>query len=104
MLIKYGCAEHAANRTHDLSGLVAFFVVYNFITTRVVNVFENNSEVIVEEEEEQEEEEEEKKKRRRNRSVERFGSPSCLAAGAVPVHVARMLVQTLVYRCYFGFA
>jgi hypothetical protein len=33
------------NRTHDLSGMAALFVVFNFITGRIVNVYDNSSEV-----------------------------------------------------------
>jgi hypothetical protein len=33
----------AGNRTHDLSGMMAFFVVFDFVDGQIVNVLENNS-------------------------------------------------------------
>lgn len=42
-LIKYGSREHVASKPSDSVTQAAYFVVYNFITTEVLNVYENDS-------------------------------------------------------------
>ena len=44
LMIKYGSAEHVASqRTVETNGMLSYFVVYDFITTQIINVYENNS-------------------------------------------------------------
>eukprot|EP00041_Stephanoeca_diplocostata_P011813 m.195639 g.195639 ORF g.195639 m.195639 type:complete len:547 (+) comp18681_c0_seq6:306-1946(+) len=44
LLLKYGSKDYIVSRTGDPLGIPAYFVVYNFISTQIVNVYENNSE------------------------------------------------------------
>jgi len=43
LLLKYGSEKYVESRSSDSMGVLVFFVVYNFITTEIVNVYENNS-------------------------------------------------------------
>eukprot|EP00039_Didymoeca_costata_P018303 m.332973 g.332973 ORF g.332973 m.332973 type:complete len:596 (+) comp17038_c0_seq1:229-2016(+) len=48
LLIKYGSPENAGSRAFETQGMLAFFVVYDFMSTKVINVYENNSEKLLE--------------------------------------------------------
>ena len=44
---QYGSVKYVESRSSDSMGILAFFVVYNFITTEIINVYENNSEELL---------------------------------------------------------
>eukprot|EP00040_Diaphanoeca_grandis_P012474 m.63192 g.63192 ORF g.63192 m.63192 type:complete len:595 (-) comp23254_c0_seq1:70-1854(-) len=48
LLLKYGSRDHVGSRSNDSMGIHhAFFVVYDFITTEVISMFENNSQELL---------------------------------------------------------
>jgi len=47
LLLKFGSVKYVESKSSDSMGILAFFVVYNFLTTEIVNVYENNSQELL---------------------------------------------------------